>query len=409
MRYKNRRYVANEVNAPAFKGIGPEILTFIKTSSVDSTVDELVEHLYAGYEVNKAELRRDVYRFLDECLEQEVLTNIDQVKECDRVIKNIHDIQKSLPEVQLSNFGFCAKVGDNLSPGCQSCGQGKWAVFYACPKCNLNCRFCPFTTETLKSCQNYYEDCANCESIHFAGTLFHSFRDLKLQFDLLKDQYSAFAWIGGEVLQPHVFKKIVPMISYFHKAYPSYHQWVYTNGVFATKERMRTLFAAGIREIRFNLAAVNFDKKVIRAMKDAKAIFPYVCLEMPMLKDSYAGLLSNIKEILATGLDQMNLSEYIVGKNHLIKGGKLEKEGKLYNFKGYMTSPVASRQYTYKIIRKAVAEKWPVVINDCSNEYKYYKLSARAQRRIKIFTGQKPYWNNNYCLSEVDDWNEKLA
>lgn len=209
-------------------------------------------------------------------------------------------------------------------------------------------------------------------------------------------------------MQPDVLKKTLPFMKYFHEAYPDYHQWIYTNGAFATIENMQMLYQAGIREIRFNLAATNFDKRVIANMKDAKKIFPYVCIEIAMLKESYEGLLKNIKDILATGLDQMNLAEFLVGVKHLQEGEKLKQEGELYSYRGYMTSPISSREYTYKIIKKASEEKWPVIIKDCSNEYKHYKLSIQANKRNKIFTGKKGYWGNNYPVSAVDDWNDGL-
>ena len=39
---------------------------------------------------------------------------------------------------------------------------------------------------------------------------------------------------------------------------------------------------------------------------------------------------------------------------------------------GYI-SPIESRQLTYDILELADKEKWDVVINDCSNEQKFYR------------------------------------
>ena len=138
---------------------------------------------------------------------------------------------------------------------------------------------------------------------------------------------------------------------------------------------------AGIRELRFNLAATEFSGKVIDRMKMARSIFDFVCLEIPMLKKTYEGLLRNAGAILETGLDQMNLAEFIVGSNHLAQPDKLIEEGRLYNYKGFMTSPISSRLYTYDTIKKAAREKWPVVINDCSNEVQVFQAIYPGEQR----------------------------
>jgi pyruvate formate-lyase activating enzyme-like uncharacterized protein len=144
-------------------------------------------------------------------------------------------------------------------------------------------------------------------------------------------------------------------------------------------------------------------------MKEARNIFPYVCLEIPMTTKTYEGLLANLDAILATGIDQWNLAEFIVGREQLTNRRKsLQGEGRLYNYRGFITSPVSSRLYTYEIIRRAARENWPVVINDCSNEYKYYKLSIQERRRTTIFRGQQDYWNNNYGFCEIDAFNAHL-
>ena len=37
-------------------------------------------------------------------------------------------------------------------------------------------------------------------------------------------------------------------------------------------------------------------------------------------------------------------------------------------------------KYTYSVIQRAVEERWPVVINDCSNEYRVLQALAQAPR-----------------------------
>lgn len=388
--------------------VGKDILSFITTSPADSTFEGLIKNLTSIYDVDIQILEADARTFINDCINRDILVNRDLQLEGEAVVNDIHKIQQSIPELTIDKFGYLATLGEPWTPGCQSCSRGKWAVFSVGIGCNVECWFCPYTggqeKERLDQSQGIH---GGIEHISFMGMRF-SFQELKLQFSLIADKFDAFAWIGGEPMMPQVLADTLPLIKYFGETYPDYHQWMYTNGSFATKENMQRLYDAGIRELRFNLAAVGFGRKVISRMKEAKQIFPYVCMEIPMTKDNYEGLMAHHKEILDTGLDQMNLAEFMVGKNHIDNGSALSKEGKLYNFKGFICSPVASRQYTYKIIKKAAEEKWPVVINDCSNEYKYYKLSIQENKGVNIFQGRVGYWNNYYRLADIDDFNEKL-
>jgi len=398
-RFRHHSFEPNEV--------GKEILAFITTSPANSTFDDLVAKLQSMYDVDRATLETDARAFVEDCIRRDILLNRDLKTDGEAVVEGIHRIQEEIPELTVDKFGYRASLGGPWTPGCQSCSRGKWAVFSVGIGCNLHCWFCPYTGGLEKQRLDASQGIdGGIEHIGFMGLRF-SFRELKLQFSLIHDKFDAFAWIGGEPMMPRVLDDTLPMIRYFRETYPDYHQWMYTNGAFATNENLHRLFDAGIRELRFNLAAVDFSRKVIARMREAKKIFPHVCLEIPMTRKSYEGLMAHREEILDTGLDQMNLAEFIVGQDH-IADPALRDEGPLYSFKGFISSPVASRRYTYDVIRTAVEEKWPVVINDCSNEYKYYKLSIQENKGVRIFQGQMPYWNNGYRLQEIDDFNERL-
>jgi len=89
-----------------------------------------------------------------------------------------------------------------------------------------------------------------------------------------------------------------------------------------------------------------------------------------MFKTYYTSFIANRKEILDTGVDQINCAEL-----HLLKQNVKEyEEEPLYCYKSGYISPVSSRQFTYDLIDMASHEKWQnVVIHDCSNEVKYYR------------------------------------
>lgn len=412
MRYQNKTYELSDYRfrqkAFEINDVGESILSYIRSAPPESTLDQLISSLLDEYEIDETTLRGDACRFLERCIEKDVLINGALKTECDAVLKSIHEIQKDIPQLSISHFGHVVKLGGSFTPGCQSCARGRWAVLGVGYECNLCCDFCPYPEGMLKGGGKSGSDGSD-ETIFFSGHKFTSFRDLQFQFSLISDQFDAFAWVGGEPLLPLAQRKFLPLVRDFHRDYPSYHQWVYTNGTFATATSMQDLYDAGIRELRFNLAATNFSRTIIAHMKEARNIFPYVCLEIPMTTKTYEGLLANLDAILATGIDQWNLAEFIVGREQLTNRRKsLQGEGRLYNYRGFITSPVSSRLYTYEIIRRAARENWPVVINDCSNEYKYYKLSIQERRRTTIFRGQQDYWNNNYGFCEIDAFNAHL-
>ena len=52
---------------------------------------------------------------------------------------------------------------------------------------------------------------------------------------------------------------------------------------------------------------------------------------------------------------------------------KFKDEGLIYRHRRGYVSPVTSRRYVYNLIEMALEEDWPVVINDCSNDLKFYR------------------------------------
>lgn len=416
MLYLGKDYIFNDSrpNRAKLNAVGQDIVGYIRAHGVNCSFDQLVSHLLESYEVDRKTLERDAVAFVEDAIATDILVNVELLKRSEQVINNIHEFQAEIPQLSVYNFEYCAVLGrEELSPGCSSCQRGRWAVMLVCPKCNLSCYPCPYTRTSADGklahiCSGHCgapTDCDSCEIVNFRGITFTTLRELQLQFDLVKQEYDSFAWIGGEPMLPEVMRKMLPMIRYFREAYPSYHQWVYTNGTHASADNMNALSDAGIREIRFNLAATSFDKTVVAAMKKASSIFEWVCLEIPMNGTTHAQLLENITAVLDTGLHQMNLGEWLVGTNHFGDPNRLRAEGELYSYRGYMTSPVTSRQYVYDIIKRAAAESWPVVINDCSNEYKHYKLSVQ-QKHTSIFQGHRGYWNNTHRVSDVERWND---
>ncbi|MDP3142689.1 MAG: hypothetical protein Q8N14_01900, partial [Candidatus Omnitrophota bacterium] len=60
-----------------------------------------------------------------------------------QVMSAIRKRQKSIPQLTITNFGYLVRLGKRVSPGCQSCNEGKWEVLHCNTQCNCSCRFCP--------------------------------------------------------------------------------------------------------------------------------------------------------------------------------------------------------------------------------------------------------------------------
>ena len=258
-------------------------------------------------------------------------------------------------------------VGDDAKfpRGCKSCllGTGLSAVRKT-NKCNLRCRFC------------YDYGQMDCQPPvgegmwEIGGTKFYE-RDLDLLLSIQKRPTG----ISYVYLEPFMeIEKYYGVIAKFHEA--GVHQHLYTNGTLATEETLRALGEAGLDELRFNLGASNCADRVIENIALAKKYIPYVGIETPMTPELYEAFLARKEKILATGLDFMNCAELHLNPNNI---GNYEGEPMYVCRQGYL-SPVWSRELTLQFMRIADAEKWPIVVHDCSNHTKFARdLNLRAK------------------------------
>jgi pyruvate formate-lyase activating enzyme-like uncharacterized protein len=150
------------------------------------------------------------------------------------------------------------------------------------------------------------------------------------------------------------------------------HQYMYTNGILATYPVIDKLAEWGLDELRFNLQSSNFSDDVLDNMKYAAQKIQWVGIETPMYSKSYRNFIKHKDRILDSGIHQINLPELQICSLPLIT--HFEKtEGPVYKHRRGYISPISSRHYTYDLIELAEVEKWDVIINDCSNDTKFYR------------------------------------
>ena len=245
---------------------------------------------------------------------------------------------------------------DHFPRGCKSCllGNGLTAIRKT-NKCNIQCKFC----------YNYGElDCIPPigEGMwEIGGTKFYE-RDI----DTLLSIYPKPTGISYVYLEPFMeIEKYYGVIAKFHAA--GVHQHMYTNGTLCTEEQLKALGEAGLDELRFNLGATNCADKVIENMRLAKKYIAQVGIETPATPEYWESFQQKKEAILATGIDFMNCAELHLNENNI---GNYWGENFYLCRQGYL-SPVWSREITFKLMKQAAEENWPITVHDCSNHTKF--------------------------------------
>ena len=281
-----------------------------------------------------------------------------------KVIADIRKRQRMIPNLRLDNFGYTATWGGEMTPGCKTCClKGKWTQIRPTTKCNLKCSFCYYFGQ-----KKFPEQELIPRDMYLINGKLFGESDIRLLFEIQgRKNLKGVAWLHYEPLLE--IDKMLSLMKFIHQK--AYYQWIYTNGVLATKENLKKLADSGLDEIRFNLAATNCSNEVIKNMKNARKYFKYLCIESPMFTLFYKNFMKKKNMILDTGVDHIHFAElqlFPKTKNHF------KSEGPIYRYKKGYASPIKSRQLTYNIFETAAQEGWKnVVLHDCSNETKFFR------------------------------------
>lgn len=271
----------------------------------------------------------------------------------------------------------CGK--ENLSPGCQSCKEGRWICIFPSFTCNAECKFCPRLTEEMVE---------KPPMSQLALDL------LLMKIDANKDKISGMSVSGGELFFKN-YDIAREFIKRAKQSFPHIYLWGYTNGIAASRDKMQELRDVGLEELRFNLAATDFDQRIIDKIKnDAVKIFPWISVEVPIYDESYHHLIKRekLKELTDIGVKQLNLAEIRVPSPGSCEDKDISPAARhflnfeeLYQF-DYMSikvlSVVNSRLYTYDIFEYAHRHDIDIRINDCSQEAKVVQIASRTARGL---------------------------
>ena len=255
---------------------------------------------------------------------------------------------------------------DSLFPrGCKSClmGTGLSAVRKT-NRCNAACPFC-YDYGALDQQPPVGEG-----MWEIGGTKFYE-EDIPLLLSIHKKPTG----ISYVYLEPFMeIEKYYGIIRIFHEN--GIHQHMYTNGLNATRENLRALAEAGLDELRFNLGASNCADRVIDSMAVAAEYFPAVGIETPMTPEFHEAFQRKKDRILSTGIRFMNCAELHLNENNI---DNYAGESLYWCRQGYV-SPVFSRDISLTMLKDAAAERWPILVHDCSNRTKFTRdLNLKAK------------------------------
>jgi pyruvate formate-lyase activating enzyme-like uncharacterized protein len=167
---------------------------------------------------------------------------------------------------------------------------------------------------------------------------------------------------GGEPLL--YLSELEACVRAMREAKADLYFWVYTNGILADDEHLNILADLGIREIRFNLAATDYNDKILENLKRARGIFEYVAVEVPSYPKQRERLMGCLGELNRIGIDQLNLQELLVtnANVHRLEGDGYES-GLLFFRKFFL---YGSRKMTYAVMQHCIEKAYSFTVNDCS-------------------------------------------
>lgn len=249
----------------------------------------------------------------------------------------------------------------SLSPGCELCGNGGWSCLFINGICNAKCFYCPSTqnqkgqpmTNTLefKNATDYadYVRVFNIQGVSFSGG------EPFLTFDRVLD----------------FLKTLRSRVSH-----PLYI-WMYTNGLLATEDKLKTLRDNGLDEIRFDLSANSYR---LDALKKAVGIIPCVTVEIPAIPEDLELTRPLLKTLREEGVSHLNLHQ--LRCTPFNKSRLMEKN---YTFlHGPRVTVLETELTALELIRYALDEDIRLPINYCSFTFRQQFQKAAAMKRNSL-------------------------
>ncbi len=245
-----------------------------------------------------------------------------------------------------------------MSPGCALCGQGKWSCLFINGICNAGCFYCPAPQKE--------PGVPITSSVEFDQP--RDYADYVKRFDIQGVGFS-----GGEPLM--TLDRVVAFLKALGEQVKSpLHTWMYTNGILASSDRLKALRDNGLKEIRFDLSAVDYH---LNSLKKAVGIIPIVTVEIPAIPEDLEKTKPLLKVLADTGVNFLNLHQI---RCTPFNTPKLINRG--YTFlHGPGTAVLETELTALSLVLHALEEQILLPVNYCSFTFRNQFQKAAARRR----------------------------
>ena len=334
-----------------------------------------------------------------------ILNNDEQVLGYDIAVSMSDHLRNQVSggEVTHDGAGFQPK-GKSVSKGCEAGRTGGWLSIYLAFDCNLSCHFCtqyrgqpgynPHTHQNMslerKSMWDPFDQ--------FGPPTLEA---LKKYAAKSRGDIKGISFCGGEPFMTldgvtndnrpgmYAWLDCINEINWFEDKVP--YTWVYSNGTLATEENVKKLAEKGLQEIRIDLAATNFSKKMIKRIAMIKEHIRFVGVELPVLAWQVEKFCGALKDLDAVGLDYINLHELHLTEfnwEYMLQSGKVNHK-MVYSNSMDKISPdwmfhLPSHGDMYTIIRFIEDNNLNIIYNDCSSRNCRLQTIGMNYLRMKL-------------------------
>jgi pyruvate formate-lyase activating enzyme-like uncharacterized protein len=262
---------------------------------------------------------------------------------------------------------------DRLSPGCRACKSGGWVCVYAGFECPASCATCPQSAVQRGAVEPD-----------------RGVRRVEALLSSLRAHASKVAGVSISGGDPALYPEVVERVASFAKReLPGVHVWAYTSGLTMSPALMARWVAAGLDELRVNLAASDFADHVLELIRAyAVPLFGWVTVEVPSTPATRRELIDRgrLADLAAIGVRQLNLCEVIIPADRPDSNAfasQVDARSRLFAAPaelGPAWTLADSRQITCDVLEHAHDRALDLRINDCSLDAKRAQGLSRQIR-----------------------------